>query len=107
MNPENTGEKELHIPYISPSPEKTLDLHGYTVLEALDALQRFFQDCREEHISHVRIITGKGTGTLYRAIEKLLEERMNFGQYKKITKKEHYFLVITHTDFPKKHRQSL
>ncbi len=38
-------------------PDKVVDLHGYTVREAENILQKLFKD---KNNFHVRIITGKG-----------------------------------------------
>ena len=43
-----------------------LDLHGLTVLDARRELGAFLQDCRQRHIRCVRIIHGKGNGSLQR-----------------------------------------
>lgn len=43
-----------------------LDLHGYTVAEARQALGAFLEHCLRENIRCVRIIHGKGNGSLNR-----------------------------------------
>jgi len=40
--------------------QRTLDLHGLTVKEALDALGHFINKCRRDRINKILIIHGKG-----------------------------------------------
>ena len=42
------------------SRQAELDLHGYTVAEAKEALIRFFHECRLYNLTCVRIVHGKG-----------------------------------------------
>ena len=42
------------------SRQAELDLHGFTVIQAKEALLRFLHHCRQHHIVCVRIIHGKG-----------------------------------------------
>ncbi|MDD3284900.1 MAG: Smr/MutS family protein [Patescibacteria group bacterium] len=42
------------------SPEREIDLHGYTKVEAEIALLEFLGNCENDRCSMVRIITGKG-----------------------------------------------
>jgi DNA-nicking Smr family endonuclease len=41
-------------------PQKTIDLHRMTLKEAIEALDRFFRECKKEGIEKVLIIHGKG-----------------------------------------------
>jgi DNA-nicking Smr family endonuclease len=41
-------------------PDATIDLHGLTQDEALDALERFFQDSKAKGLEKLLIIHGKG-----------------------------------------------
>lgn len=43
-----------------PSPQETLDLHGFTAVEAEGKTQRFIEEVRGRGIRTVRVITGKG-----------------------------------------------
>lgn len=43
--------------------EASLDLHGATLDEARERMDRFIQSCREHHIRCVRIVHGKGYGS--------------------------------------------
>jgi DNA-nicking Smr family endonuclease len=40
-----------------------VDLHGLTVVQARDELAGFLKECRQEHLSCVRVIHGKGLGS--------------------------------------------
>ena len=42
------------------NPEKTLDLHGFTLLKAEEELRRFIEFCIRENKRFVLVITGKG-----------------------------------------------
>ena len=61
-------------------PQSTLDLHGYTVKEAEDAVRSFLSDCHENGIRKISIITGKGlhsedgVGVLRSAVQIVLDE---------------------------------
>ena len=45
------------------SIQAELDLHGYTVAEARQAISEFLPDCRKKNSRYVRIIHGKGLGS--------------------------------------------
>ena len=94
MTPENLGEPDFDLPKISSSPQKTLDLHGFSVLEARDALEDFLDSCRFDGLLHLRIITGKGTGTLFFEISQILNRKKSHGEILKITRGEGFFLII-------------
>jgi DNA-nicking Smr family endonuclease len=53
--------------------EAELDLHGYIVPEAREALAVFLRDAQLTGKRCVRIIHGKGTGTLRRAVREMLK----------------------------------
>ncbi len=42
------------------SPQSTLDLHGYTVKEAESEVRKFLNECHENGLRKISIITGKG-----------------------------------------------
>lgn len=50
----------------------TLDLHTFRPQEISALLEAYFEACRERGILDVRVIHGKGTGTLRRTVETLL-----------------------------------
>jgi DNA-nicking Smr family endonuclease len=39
---------------------KKIDLHGYTIEEANKAVEQFIQECFEENVTKIIVITGKG-----------------------------------------------
>ena len=49
-----------------------LDLHTFHPRELADLLPEYLAACRERGILEVRVIHGKGTGTLRRAVHALL-----------------------------------
>ena len=50
----------------------TLDLHGFDPKEIKDLVPYYLELCRDKNILQVRIIHGKGTGTLRRLVHSLL-----------------------------------
>lgn len=53
---------------------KTLDLHGYTIDEATDALDRFLYNFGQSGELRAKIITGKGTGKIQTAARNYLKQ---------------------------------
>jgi DNA mismatch repair protein MutS2 len=63
------GISGVHFSRPSPHPASTeIDLRGLRVEEALERTEKFLNDATLDDISPVRIIHGKGTGALRRAI---------------------------------------
>lgn len=62
------------------TPDDTLDLHGYKVLEALEELEEYIEHSRHENYPIVRVITGKGlhnpegVAVLRNAVEAYLQQ---------------------------------
>ena len=51
----------------------TLDLHTFQPGDAKDLIPEYLAACRERGILQVRIIHGKGVGTLRRTVESVLQ----------------------------------
>jgi DNA-nicking Smr family endonuclease len=50
----------------------TLDLHTFRPAEVKDLVQDYIAECRKRGILQVRIIHGKGTGTLRKIVQSVL-----------------------------------
>jgi DNA-nicking Smr family endonuclease len=51
-----------------------LDLHTFHPKDVKDLVPEYLRECRSKGIFHVRIIHGKGTGTLRKIVHSLLEK---------------------------------
>ncbi|MCW9708343.1 Smr/MutS family protein [Fodinibius salsisoli] len=61
-----------------PNPQElpidgTLDLHTFRPQDLGDLIPDYIDACREQDISQIRIIHGKGTGNLRRSVHALLD----------------------------------
>lgn len=52
----------------------TLDLHLFRPAEIRDLIPVYIEECRSRNILDIRIIHGKGTGTLRRLVHSILEK---------------------------------
>lgn len=52
----------------TPTPSRALDLHGKTVLEAIDALDAFLNDALLDGCAEVRVIHGRSGGRVKAAV---------------------------------------
>ncbi len=59
-----------------------LDLHTFHPREVRDLVPEYLQECRKRGILQVRIIHGKGTGTLRRIVHSLLDKNPLVLRYK-------------------------
>jgi DNA mismatch repair protein MutS2 len=66
-------EGAIHVG-AAPSPGVRLDLRGCTAEEALKQLDRHLDRAMRARLPHVRIIHGKGTGALRRAVRDFLAD---------------------------------
>ena len=63
----NSAEEPVHLPI-----NGTLDLHTFRPAEIKYLIPDYLNECRQAGIFHVRIIHGKGTGTLRRTVHAIL-----------------------------------
>ena len=59
-----------------------LDLHTFNPKEVKDLIPEYIEECRKKGIYHIRIIHGKGTGTLKRIVESLLKKNPAVAEFK-------------------------
>jgi DNA-nicking Smr family endonuclease len=62
-----------------------LDLHTFHPSDAKSLVDDYLDACRERSITEVRIIHGKGTGTLRRIVHAALERRDDVASYRLAT----------------------
>ncbi len=63
------GEQPVEHPITS-----ELDLHTFRPAEISSLLPEYFRVCRERGLLRVRVIHGKGTGTLREGVHRLLDQ---------------------------------
>lgn len=66
-HPESTPDSTIEIPI-----DGTLDLHTFSPREVHDLVPEYLRQCRERGLLHVRIVHGKGTGSLRRQVHAIL-----------------------------------
>jgi dsDNA-specific endonuclease/ATPase MutS2 len=72
------GRQELFTPVVDESqPVRIpitgeLDLHNFQPAEVASLIDEYFHECRKRGLADVRIIHGKGTGTLRETVHALL-----------------------------------
>ncbi len=54
--------------------EGALDLHTFSPKDVKDLVPEYIEECLKRDIREIRIIHGKGTGTLKRVVRSLLEK---------------------------------
>ncbi len=59
-----------------------LDLHTFHPRDAKELVDDYLDACREHCITEIRIIHGKGTGTLRRIVHAALERRDDVASYR-------------------------
>ncbi len=60
----------------------TLDLHTFRPEEVKDLVQDYIAECRARSILHVRIIHGKGLGTLRELVHSILAKMHEVDSYR-------------------------
>jgi len=78
MNDEHNNEQEIHELVI----DGTLDLHMFHPREVKELVPDYLQACREKSILLVRIVHGKGTGTLRRIVHSILDKHPDTISYR-------------------------
>ena len=68
MAPPEGPEEEVFVLPI----DGTLDLHAFDPRDVKEVVAEYIRECRERGILDVRIVHGKGTGTLRRTVHALL-----------------------------------
>jgi DNA-nicking Smr family endonuclease len=51
-----------------------LDLHAFSPKDVKELVPEYLRECRSQGIYHIRIIHGKGTGTLQKIVHSILEK---------------------------------
>jgi dsDNA-specific endonuclease/ATPase MutS2 len=69
-------EKPLRLPI-----DGILDLHTFRPKDACDVTDEYIRECLKKGISRVRIIHGKGTGTLRETIQKHLMKNPSVARF--------------------------
>jgi dsDNA-specific endonuclease/ATPase MutS2 len=67
MSEKSDIEQNIHIPI-----DGTLDLHTFRPNEIGSLIPEYLMECRRKNIYHVRIIHGKGSGSLRRGVHGVL-----------------------------------
>ena len=65
----NPDDEPLEYPI-----DGTLDLHTFKPSEVKDLVNDYIEACLEKEIYQIRIIHGKGTGTLRRIVQSVLDK---------------------------------
>ena len=61
----------------------TLDLHTFNPHDVRELLPHYLDECRKRGIFEIRIIHGKGTGTLRKTVHSILERLSGIASYKR------------------------
>ena len=67
-------KQPIRIPKPDSIPASELDLHGFTVEQATPVLEQYLDQVIRANMHRVRIVHGKGSGTLRRAVRQFLEQ---------------------------------
>ena len=75
MKPEAIDPVELPI-------DGTLDLHAFRPAEVKELIPAYLEECRARDILQVRIVHGKGTGSLRRTVHAILDRLESVAAYR-------------------------
>ncbi|MEK6556250.1 MAG: Smr/MutS family protein [Bdellovibrionota bacterium] len=64
---------------------KSLDLHGYTKDDAIDAIDRFLYEFGSSKEKRAKIVTGKGTGAIQKVTTDYLRKAGYHFSYEKLS----------------------
>lgn len=60
----------------------TLDLHTFHPRDVKDVVPEYINECLNRGITQIRIVHGKGTGTLRRIVHSILEKHPRVASYR-------------------------
>jgi dsDNA-specific endonuclease/ATPase MutS2 len=72
----------------------TLDLHQFRPSDVGDLVPDFLEDARAKGYAEVRIIHGKGTGSLRRSVHALLDRSPHVASYKLADDRSHWGATV-------------
>ena len=75
-----------------------LDLHTFDPSDVGDLVPEYLRACHEKGLTEVRIIHGKGTGTLRRQVRTILEEHPLVKAHHKATDSSSWGATIAHLE---------
>lgn len=76
MEKNRLPDEQIKIPI-----DGTLDLHAFRPDEISSLIPEYLRECRRKNILFVRIIHGKGTGTLQRGVHAVLKKSSGIKKY--------------------------
>lgn len=77
-----------------------LDLHTFDPADVDDLVPEYLRACHEKGLREVRIIHGKGTGTLRRQVRRILDAHSLVLDYNKATDASGWGATIAHLASP-------
>jgi DNA-nicking Smr family endonuclease len=77
---DETGADELDV-LASPPLTDELDLHTFLPKECADVVEEYLHAAQEQGMTVVRVIHGKGTGTLRRIVHAVLDKHPAVARY--------------------------
>jgi DNA-nicking Smr family endonuclease len=76
-------EDDDPIPEVVELPiDGVLDLHGFDPREVGELVSTWLDECRTRGLTELRIIHGKGAGTLRRTVHAILERRTDVASFR-------------------------